>query len=586
MTVAPAPHGSTLALLRASDVLCGVDDAALLELEMYLRPVSFGTGEGIVREGEPADCWYLIVDGSAAVTHTDLGGEPVTLAVLGPGDSFGERALVSNGQRRSASVSALTAVQALALDSSDFRRVVQDAPDVADRVGRRLQLMAADTALKRASPFAGLPHEVVWSLAEQLQECVVKAGEIIVREGEPGDRFYLIRAGTVEVVRAGRRVARLGEGDSFGEVALLAETPRIATVRALEDTELLALTRDAFQQVTHEQTTAANFFRELVGVRFRGAGGQRLLLPDPVATIMPQVSPRRRKRYWLVLLIGVVLFGLATLAAVSSDSLAAIYLALVVGSLIGPVVFVYFLWESNILTERPLELVVTALLGAGLGLPTAIWFQREAGLIPGALVSVLLIALIEEVAKVCGVVWLLPRPALRFRMDGVIYGAAAGMGFAAIESAMYAFARVDSMGGLISVLWFRALLSPFTHGTWTAIVCSTIWRERHSGWRRAGLRIGGALVIVVLLHALWDWRGLPLPWNFVWLLLVGATSVMTLRWVLQQAATEEARSVSALAPEIARAAPTARALQCTGCGRRAPAGARYCPRCGLALRFR
>jgi RsiW-degrading membrane proteinase PrsW (M82 family) len=299
---------------------------------------------------------------------------------------------------------------------------------------------------------------------------------------------------------------------------------------------------------------------------------------------MPQVGQRRRKRYWLVLVIGMLVFGLVTIAAVWSGNQAAVYGTMAIGSLIGPVVFVQYLAESNILSERPLELVATAVLGAVLGLPPAIWLQREADVVPGTLVAVMLIALIEEPAKALGVLWLLPRPALRFRMDGVIFGAAAGMGFAAIESAMYAFARVETVSALISVLWFRALLSPFTHGTWTAIVCATIWRERYAGWRRGGVRIAIAFVAVVLLHAAWDWRGLPLPWNLAWLLLTGAGSVMTLRWILQHAAIEEARSVTALAPEIARATRTSVSLRCPGCGRRAPPGARYCPRCGLALR--
>jgi hypothetical protein len=110
-----------------------------------------------------------------------------------------------------------------------------------------------------------------------------------------------------------------------------------------------------------------------------------------------------------------------------------------------------------------------------------------------------------------GVVWLLRRTPLRFRMDGVIFGAAAGMGFAAIEIGLYALARVETVGVPLGMLWFRALLSPFTHGTWTAMVCATIWRER--------------------------------VWNFGWLVLVGVASILTLRAVLQRAAQEEVRQL-------------------------------------------
>jgi RsiW-degrading membrane proteinase PrsW (M82 family) len=336
--------------------------------------------------------------------------------------------------------------------------------------------------------------------------------------------------------------------------------------------------------VAREHAAVAAHFRELVGARFRGAPGQHLLVPDPLSTIMPLVGIRRRKRYWMVLLIGTLMFALLTVAAQLGVGHSAVYAVMVVGALIGPIVFVQYLAESNILTERPFELIATAALGAALGLPPAIWLQREAGILPGTFHSAMLIAAIEEPAKLLGVVWLLRLPALRFRMDGVIFGAAAGMGFAALETGMYALARIETVGVLVGVLWFRALLSPFTHGTWTAITCATLWRERAGGWRHGGWRIAAALAAAILLHGLWDWPALPLPLNFVWLAVVGMASVLGLRLILHHAAHEEARSVAAFAPEVARAIPKVAVVRCGGCGRAAPAGAHYCPRCGLALR--
>jgi RsiW-degrading membrane proteinase PrsW (M82 family) len=261
-----------------------------------------------------------------------------------------------------------------------------------------------------------------------------------------------------------------------------------------------------------------------------------------------------------------------------------VYAVTLVGALIGPVVFILYLAESNILAERPLELLTTAVLGAALGLPAAFWLQHESGILPASLPAALLIASIEEPAKLLGVVWLLRLPALRFRMDGVIFGAAAGMGFAALETSMYALARLDTVGVLVGILWLRALLSPFTHGTWTAIGCAILWRERSSGLRSGAPKIAAALVAAILLHALFDWPGFPVPFNFVWLVVVAVASVLVLRTIRQQAGMEEALAVTALAPEFAHAAPHAVGLRCAGCGRQAPAGARYCPRCGLALR--
>ena len=72
------------------------------------------------------------------------------------------------------------------------------------------------------------------------------AGEEVITQGDPGDRFYLIEAGQVEVLEDGVFRRNEGPGESFGEIALLRDVPRTATVRTTRATTLLALERDQF----------------------------------------------------------------------------------------------------------------------------------------------------------------------------------------------------------------------------------------------------------------------------------------------------------------------------------------------------
>jgi MFS family permease len=113
--------------------------------------------------------------------------------------------------------------------------------------------------LLRSIPiFAPLPEAVLEQLARDARPVAVPAGERIVTEGERGDDFYVIVRGGVEVTATGKPPQPLHEGESFGEIALLREVPRTATVTATVDAEVLAIGRDSFlSAVTGNADSAA-----------------------------------------------------------------------------------------------------------------------------------------------------------------------------------------------------------------------------------------------------------------------------------------------------------------------------------------
>jgi MFS family permease len=120
----------------------------------------------------------------------------------------------------------------------------------------------------RAIPFlALLPEATLEQLARAIAEEKTKAEQEIVRQGEPGDRFYIIDSGLMEVLVDGLPTAMLGPGDYFGEIALLRDVPRTATVRAREDGLLLTLTHDAFVPAVSGYSRSLASAEAVVGLR-------------------------------------------------------------------------------------------------------------------------------------------------------------------------------------------------------------------------------------------------------------------------------------------------------------------------------
>jgi CRP-like cAMP-binding protein len=101
--------------------------------------------------------------------------------------------------------------------------------------------------LKDVPFFSSLPEQDLAALAHQTDEINVTAGSVIAREGDLGDKFFVIESGTAEVTRAGAPVTKLSAGDFFGEIALIREERRIATVTATSPMTLIAMTGASFR---------------------------------------------------------------------------------------------------------------------------------------------------------------------------------------------------------------------------------------------------------------------------------------------------------------------------------------------------
>jgi CRP/FNR family transcriptional regulator, cyclic AMP receptor protein len=129
-------------------------------------------------------------------------------------------------------------------------------------------------ALQRVPFFATLPEHEVQALAALLQPAWYEQGECIIRQGDPGDSFFLIRSGSVKVTsptQSGTDMILdiLGSGECFGEQALLDGEPRSASVYALEPGELWVLSREQFLHYLRTYPTTAIEIIRVLSIRLR-----------------------------------------------------------------------------------------------------------------------------------------------------------------------------------------------------------------------------------------------------------------------------------------------------------------------------
>jgi CRP-like cAMP-binding protein len=118
-----------------------------------------------------------------------------------------------------------------------------------------VRLFTQDTkveALKRAPLFAGLSRKELVQLARVSEDLEVPPGKVLCKEGQTGREFFVIVDGEVEVTRSGQHVATRTSGEFFGEIALLEETPRTATVTAKTPLRFFVLTRKDFRHLVNE----------------------------------------------------------------------------------------------------------------------------------------------------------------------------------------------------------------------------------------------------------------------------------------------------------------------------------------------
>jgi len=219
-----------------------------------------------------------------------------------------------------------------------------------------------------------------------------------------------------------------------------------------------------------------------------------------------------RQNWFLVLLGGLILFISTDWALSSTSNPNFLPTVILIGAFLVPITFVFYIYQRIPPGEIPAPtVVITFIWGGALGTVVAgiLEYQTIRQLGVAQLFGV---GLIEEAAKLILPVAIFLRGRFRHEADGLLFGIAAGMGFAALETMGYGFVSFIQSRGSISILnqtlLIRGLLSPVGHAAWTGIVCAALWGQRERFGRiTINWVVIGTFILAVALHASWDILG-------------------------------------------------------------------------------
>jgi CRP-like cAMP-binding protein/Zn-dependent protease len=233
------------ALIDALPAFEDLSEDLLSDLAGRVELVRVRDGQVVFRQGDVADAFYVVRSGIVRIEDEDPEeGDTDILTTLDAGDSFGELGLLGSAPR-AATARAHGDTTVFRVDKASFDRLLADEIEAPD-FGPTMQAYAE---LRALPIFRGLSTADLALVLNHGTWATVAPGEALIEQGAIGDSFYTIGSGQVDVIREGAVVASLGPGDHFGEIALLTDEPRNATVVAHTPLRVFSLDREGFASV-------------------------------------------------------------------------------------------------------------------------------------------------------------------------------------------------------------------------------------------------------------------------------------------------------------------------------------------------
>ena len=255
----------------------GLDPALLAALSEASKPMRLDTGAMLFRAGDPADAIYVVAEGELLAQGLTAGTTQPT-ARLRTGDTVGEGVVLSR-RPRSATVSAVEPTQVLRLPVDALERILATDPAARAQVVAHAVQRLPSTRLGSLPLFAGVPPARLERLDTDVAHVPVRAGEVLVKQGERADAMFVVLQGTFEAtVTTGshaRIVGTMTRGDSIGELAMLTGEPRAATVRAVRDGIVVRVAHDDVERLMNEYASVGAAMARALAHRLRASNRPR-----------------------------------------------------------------------------------------------------------------------------------------------------------------------------------------------------------------------------------------------------------------------------------------------------------------------
>lgn len=240
-----ATFASLESSIKKVDLFSFLNDEQRQTLVNAMFKLTFKDGDVIIKQGDQPDNFYILDSGKCKVFKKS-GDKETQVAALSPGQYFGELALIS-GSTRAASVIADGDVGCWAIDQTTYLGLLKEVHSQKRQRYRNLL---------RNVPFLKVLQDYeILLVADALQPVNPAKGEVIVKQGDDGDEFFIILEGECVVSKKEegeeeeKEVGRLRSGAYFGELALMQNAPRAATVSAGDNCKLVKLDRASFHRL-------------------------------------------------------------------------------------------------------------------------------------------------------------------------------------------------------------------------------------------------------------------------------------------------------------------------------------------------